>query len=172
MKVQKSEKKKRLKLGLLVLMILMLAIFVAGIIFSYYNTSAPTEALFYGSEERADKIGFFQSVFASKISENTFSYKINTKITFPAWNKPGEILLQNPSVNQHLMALEIVLNNDDQVIFRSGYLKPGYQLKSAPLDTLLSPGNYQATAHIWAIQADSLDLLDLFEEPIEIIVVN
>jgi hypothetical protein len=37
---------------------------------------------------------------------------------------------------------------------------------------LVAHGIYRASAHIWAIDAESLELLDLFEEPIELIIKN
>ena len=168
MNSRKVKRKNSKWVGLIVLLTIMSTILVAGVLLLKNSEQEQQDNTLANQDLRAKNIGIFQSFLSPQNTKDQFSYKINSAIEFPTWNQEGDISLQNPSGNHHLMALEIVLEENNQVIFRSGYLRPGQQIKKAPLDVKLTQGTYRASAHIWAIDAVSLDLLDLFEEPLEI----
>jgi hypothetical protein len=172
MNLRKVKRKKSRWVGLIVLFAIMSSILLAGVLLVRNSEQERPKDTLVDLDSRATNISIFQSFFAAQNTKDQFSYKLNSIIEFMTWDQEGVISLQNPSGNQHLMALEIVLEDNNQVVFRSGYLKPGQQIKKASLDILVAQGIYRASAHIWAIDAESLELLDLFEEPIELIIKN
>jgi hypothetical protein len=172
-KRRSKKRKKRVVAGIfliLVVITIIMAIVIVqnGLAESSFHIKEGLQNL----EPKAEKLGLIEGLISKKSKDNNFSYSINTKIDFKSSGSEGEILLTNPIRNKYLMALEIVLEADERVVFRSGYLMPGQILKKASLQFVLERGEYRAFAHIWAIDPDSLLLLELFEEPIVITIEN
>ena len=80
---------------------------------------------------------------------------------------PGNLSIENPPENQYLMQVELELTDTGEVIYKTGYLKPGQYIASAKLDdTQLGDGVYPTTVWIYAIDMDTLDPVGLLEEHI------
>lgn len=101
---------------------------------------------------------------------DAFSYAIQRRIALSSASAEAELYLENPYKNHHLMAVELVLDETGEVIYRSGYLKPGQRVKSAPLDAVLPAGEYAVTANFCAVDFESFDLLGILEQPVTLTV--
>ena len=101
---------------------------------------------------------------AGKNDGDQFSYKINSSPVFE--NGEGDLEIENPVENRYLMAVEITLENSNDVIFRSGYLKPNQGIKKAELDLPLEAGTYNAVAYFCAVNFESYELLGMLEQEI------
>ncbi|MEG1773409.1 MAG: hypothetical protein RR320_01000 [Oscillospiraceae bacterium] len=111
-----------------------------------------------------------QRFFPAKLNApDVFSYQINGAPTFRIGGT-GDLLIENPAANRYLMAVELVLDSSDEVVLRTGYLKPGQTLKSVPLDTPLAAGTYAVTACFCAVAPGTLELLGILEQPITLTV--
>jgi hypothetical protein len=64
------------------------------------------------------------------------------------------------------MAVEITLEGSDDVIYRSGYIKPNQTIKKAALDEPLESGTYSAVAYFCAVNFESYELLGILEQKI------
>lgn len=103
-------------------------------------------------------------------SPDQFSFEIKKELIFSAASAEAVLLLKNPSQNQYLMVLELVLEDTGEVVLRTGSILPGQMIKKAALDEKLSAGNYKAIAHICAVDAQSGTLVGVLEQPITIVV--
>lgn len=102
------------------------------------------------------------------VGENLFSYRINASPLFSADGKGGNIMVQNPSFNQHLMVLEIAIG--DELLYQSQYIAPNQYIDIIDLQTKLAPDVYKATAYLFAIDPKSLESVGTFECPLTITV--
>lgn len=98
----------------------------------------------------------------------TFSYGIREMPSFTP--DSGTLYIENPAQNTCLMAVELVREGEDEVIFRSGLLAPNQAIENAALDEMIPAGKYPVTALIYAIDPSSGDILGILEENITITV--
>jgi hypothetical protein len=87
-------------------------------------------------------------------------------VVFASPDAEGDIGIENPASSGCLLAVELVLEGADQVIFRSGYIRPDYRIPRAALDVPLSPGSYRAVAYFCEIDPVSLALGDIVQQPV------
>ena len=100
--------------------------------------------------------------------EGLFGYRIDGAPTFRT-DGAGEIGLQNPAFNQYLMVLEIA-DEQDQVIYRSGFVAPNQYLEGIQLRTPLATGQHNCTAYVNAVDPETLLYVDALTCPLQITV--
>ena len=158
-------------MGILVLLIVMvLCGIVVLLVAGRESGSVPAAVIpsdIEGMDERVESAGS-PILFPNKKNDpETFSYEINAKPVFESWDAEGDLKIENPSRNLYLMAVELV-QDDGQVVFRSGYIRPGQKLEQAALDVRLAPGDHPLTALICAVDPQTLELLGILEQPVTV----
>lgn len=138
---------------------------------SHYTGNEP---ILYPDVEGMDKNAYdielspFNSLFGvRKNSEDTFSYKIKRHIEADS-GLFGNAYITNPIENNCLMAVEMTLEGEDDVIYRSGYLKPNQRVDEIKLAKELSPGKYDVTVYFCAVSFDTFELLGILEENVSL----
>lgn len=101
-----------------------------------------------------------------KPGNDAFSYRVEHTITIDEQETASNFLLQNLSYNDYLVVLEIA--QDDAVLYQSKYIAPGQYLDSVALKNTANPDK-PATAYIYLVDPDTLELVETFEEPITIL---
>lgn len=86
--------------------------------------------------------------------KDTVSYALNTVLELKNAKTLAKLGLENPSSNGYLIKVRIELVDDGLVVYESGFIGPGMQIKEAPLDAQLEKGEYAAKAYITAYQID------------------
>ena len=92
-----------------------------------------------------------------KADESTFSFEINSRPVFKDGNSEGNLRIANPPYNKYSIEVDIKLDKEDKVIFKSGKIPPYHYIEKAKLDKKLKAGEYKATAIISAFDSESGD---------------
>ncbi|HAN44869.1 MAG TPA: hypothetical protein DCP97_05695 [Ruminococcaceae bacterium] len=99
-------------------------------------------------------------------------FSIKSNLVFKDAQTPAQLAFENPAQNSCLLATEITLAEDDRVLYRSKYIKPFQYIDTIKLDETLPKGEYKAIAYIAAVDKDTLNVIDVFEQPITIVFEN
>lgn len=179
MDLRRERKKENHIIGILLIMILLCIGAIAIILVSRYSfitTSASVSSTInFGSVDDIDtravkaKAGILAK-FKKQNEPDQFSYEIKKNLVFSDTNSEAELLLKNPKQNGYLMVLELVLEDSQEVILRTGYLLPGQIIKNVALDEELSSGEYKVVANICAVDAQSYELVGILEQPLTVVV--
>ena len=169
----KTRRKQRKAISFTVAVLL--AIFTAAaLIFSRYTGDAPTEYPDVdGQDESAYdmELSFIDTVLGVKKNQpDTFSYEIKKDIKIDVSDNKGVAFITNPPQNNCLMAVEITLWEEDEVIYRSGYIKPNQRIDEIELLTHLDGGTYDVAVYFCAVDFESFELLGILEENITVTV--
>ncbi len=60
------------------------------------------------------------------------------------------VLIENPGNNAKLLKVSIKIDDTEEEVYASNYLKPGTYIESVALDKVLEKGTYNATAYFLA----------------------
>ena len=171
MDLRRERKGSNTIIGILLILIVLVVLVSLYILYTQskaVETIAPVQLENMDARAAPVKKKIF-SLPASKNAPTEFSYSIQQRIKLSDAADEAQLSIENPVKNLHLMVVEIVLEPQGEVIFRSGFIPPGYQITSATLDAPVSAGEYVATAIFYAIDTQSLDILGMLEQSIEII---
>lgn len=98
-----------------------------------------------------------------------FSYVINTQPEFKNGKAAGNILIENPAHNTQLMRVEIE-DEDGELLYTSGYIRPGWHIETIKLESNLKKGRYFAQAYIHAYDKTSRELVSTAYQELEIVI--
>ncbi len=165
--------RKVLRTATILLMIAVAAVLIIGLFRlgksdeeNLPNDSQGTTSVESDQDARNGSLPGFEAT-GEKNGEDVLSYRIHSKPYFKRGDMPGNLSIENPPENQYLMQVELELTDTGEVIYKTGYLKPGQYIASAKLDdTQLGDGVYPTTVWIYAIDMDTLDPVGLLEEHI------
>lgn len=91
-----------------------------------------------------------EAELTQKVSEKEVAFSINANPTFETPESKGNILFENPKSNKKLTRVEITLDSDGTLLYKSGLLEPGSYIPEAKLLETLDYGSYPCTATIYA----------------------
>lgn len=148
------EKKKWLPLLLLFLLLV-------GAIYFFFLRSEPGS--FMAGDmlpDGRDAEGRNMSDLAQELVDASYvTVQINLYPEFEYEGAEGDIGIVNPAVNVFPIAVDIVLDETQEVIYSSGAIFPNEQITSARLDFALPAGSHAATAVFNAYDPDSHERL-------------
>lgn len=159
-------------IGILLILIVMVA---AAALYIIQTQSQAVEASLPLDLEHIDSriSPIKQKLFAMPTSKNEpgkFSYQIHSTLKFDDATDETEFAIENPANNLYLMVVELVQQPEDEVIFRSGYIPPGYRIAKATLDTSVGQGEHAATAIFYALDPETRDIIGMLEQPVALII--
>lgn len=99
-------------------------------------------------------------------SDGLFGYRMNLTPTFSAERKSGNLEIHNPAFNSYILVVELCLADSEQVIYRSQYIPPDYNLTAVSLEEPLEAGSYPAVAYLNLIDPKTMQLADILEQPL------
>lgn len=85
-----------------------------------------------------------------QLDESMISFSINSNAVFKQGDGEGNLMIENPEHNAKIMMVELYKNDNDELIYQSGKIKPGYYIENVKLDKPLSQGVYDCTAYFKA----------------------
>lgn len=146
-----EEKQKNKKKRLLILLLLLLAL---GGISAYFFTRPEAKPVsmvsgeFLPEGKDANKISDaeLKKMAQQKVDRSKFNMVIAPDATFESSDQAGELIIQNPTNNAYPVNVEITQEDNGELIYTSGAIQPGYEVKEAKLEKKLSKGDYPATA--------------------------
>ncbi len=89
------------------------------------------------------------------LDRSMIAFSINTSPVFLNGTSEGNLLIETPGNNAKLLRVSILINETDEEIYASRYLKPGTYIENVKLDKVLEKGTYDATAYFLAYEEDS-----------------
>ena len=146
-----EEKQKNKKKWLLILLLLLLALGGIGAYFFTRQEAKPVSMIsgeFLPEGKDANKISDadLKKMAQEKVDRSKFNMVIAPDATFESSDKAGELTIQNPAHNAYPVNVEITRNDNGDLIYTSGAVQPGEEIKEAKLEKKLSKGDYPATA--------------------------
>lgn len=148
--LNKQPENKRKRLLLLLLLLLLLSV---GGYFVYQHFNQPDTPVTVVSGEFLP-----DGKDASKISEKELQNMAQKKVDASQFNMvfaptatvdqdmTSDLFIQNPAHNGHPINVEIRLKGSNDLVYTSGAMQPGYEIKGATLEKKLEKGEHQATA--------------------------
>ena len=104
------------------------------------------------------------------MEEGTVSYQINANMTYRTAKETLDLMAANPEENFCYLRVRLI-GEDGEVLFESGMLKPGTQLKNASLIRVPEKGVYAATAEFEAFDIATLQALGTVQCAVQINVI-
>ena len=89
------------------------------------------------------------------LDRSMIAFSINTSPVFIDGTSEGNLLIENPGNNAKLLKISIQINDTEEEVYTSNFLKPGTYIESAKLDKVLEKGTYDATAYFSAYEEDT-----------------
>lgn len=80
-----------------------------------------------------------------KVDDSQFNMMITSEATFNN-DMTGNLQIKNPDSNHNPVNVVVTLDSNGEVVYSSGAIQPGEEIKQATLEKKLSAGNYPATA--------------------------
>ena len=84
------------------------------------------------------------------LDRSVIAFSINTSPVFLNGTAKGNLLIENPGNNAKLLKVSIKIDDTEEEVYASNYLKPGTYIESVALDKVLEKGTYNATAYFLA----------------------
>ena len=106
------------------------------------------------------------------LDNSMIAFSINTSPVFLNGTSEGNLLIENPGNNAKLLRISILINDTDEEIYSSNYLKPGTYIEAAKLNKVLEKGTYDATAYFSAYEEETGEYIGQTGAQIEITVQN
>ena len=139
------DKKYKILILLLILIIPLSIIFITNSKNNKVNISGGIlqEGVIPGYTEEQIK-----EILQRKADESTFSFEINSRPIFKNGESEGNIRIANPPYNKYLITVEIKLDDNNKIVFKSGEILPNHYIEYAKLNRKLKAGEHNATATI------------------------
>lgn len=149
--IEKQPENKRKKLLLLLLLLLLLS--VGGyLIYQHFNqpdtpvTVVSGEFLPDGKDAKEISEKELANMAQKKVDASQFNMVIAPNAKVNKENMSSDLFIQNPKHNANPINVEIRLKDSNELVYTSGAIKPGYEVKGATLEKELEEGDHPATA--------------------------
>lgn len=90
------------------------------------------------------------------IEEGSIAYQINTQMTYQRDKETLDLMAANPEENTYYIRVRLICEGEE-LLFESGMLKPGSQLKNASPNRVLEKGVYPVTVEFEAFDIATLE---------------
>ncbi|MEY8392398.1 hypothetical protein D3Z36_11420 [Lachnospiraceae bacterium] len=151
-----SKRKKRLLAIAGILLLLLLTILICYFLF----TKKDNQNLEYDDNATAGilpgiDIDERRKELQNLLDKSKIAFSINTSPVFLNGTSKGNLLIENPGNNAKLLRVSILIDDTEEEIYASKYLKPGTYIENVKLDKVLEKGTYNATAYFSAYDETS-----------------
>ncbi|MBR3587130.1 MAG: hypothetical protein IKO00_14000 [Oscillospiraceae bacterium] len=107
-----------------------------------------------------------------KVEEGMINISMNTSPSFENGATAGNLMIVNEGVNRYPQVVEIIRNDTNEQIYKSGAIPVGSKIETAKLNTVLSAGTYECTALFYNVDPDTGSFLGCAGAIIKITVLN
>lgn len=151
------------RIGMILSGTLLAAILLTGVWF-IFNKAAPKDGIEF---EDNVSMGIMPGVdmeqrlkeLQEKLDKGMIAFSVNTNPVFSTGTAAGNLMLENPGNNAKLLIAKIVLNDTQETVFTSKYIKPGSYMDQVKLDKVLEAGVYPATVYFEAYTEDTAEYI-------------
>lgn len=82
----------------------------------------------------------------SVVDDGYFNLQMDTELIFNSSKESGKIQIINPEQNKSIIAVDVFLQDEDELLYESGSIYPGQYVNKGKLLKELAKGEYQAYA--------------------------
>ncbi|OEG15709.1 hypothetical protein BCR23_08735 [Enterococcus quebecensis] len=82
----------------------------------------------------------------SVVDDGYFNLQMDTELIFNSSNENGKIQIINPDQNKSIIAVDVFLDGEDDLLYESGSIYPGQYVNKGKLLKNLAKGEYQGYA--------------------------
>ena len=107
-----------------------------------------------------------------KVNEKTIAFSINASPVYKDGKSKGNILFENPKNNDKLTRMELIRDETEELIYKTGLMEPGSYVPEAELLVDLPAGTYVCTAYIYAYRQSDESFLGKVAAGITVTVQN
>lgn len=158
----KEKRRRRRRIGILILLLLLLLSLGTCAVLTW----GPAEAedinsavvLMPGGDVNAEEIKDRESLEAAMQEEadaHYFTLQIFPEAYFSSGTGEGSFSLMNPATNVYPISFEITRDDTGEVLYQSGTILPGQQVKTLSLVKCPPAGSYAATVSVLIFNADT-----------------
>ncbi len=90
-----------------------------------------------------------------KVEEGMINISMNTTPNFANGTSAGNLMIVNEGINRYPQVVEIMRNDTNEVIYKSGAIAVGSKIESAKLSTDLDAGTYECTAMFYNVDPET-----------------
>ncbi len=90
-----------------------------------------------------------------KVEEGMINISMNTSPSFENGSAAGNLMIVNEGINRYPQVVEIIRNDTNEQIYKSGAIPVGSKIESAKLNTVLSAGTYECTALFYNVDPNT-----------------
>jgi len=94
-----------------------------------------------------------------KVEEGMINISMNTTPTFSDGTSAGNVMIVNEGVNNYPQVVEIVRNDNNETIYKSGAIPVGSKIETAKLAVDLPAGTYDCTALFYNVSPETGEYL-------------
>lgn len=94
-----------------------------------------------------------------KVEQGMINISMNTSPIFQNGTSTGNLMIVNVSINNYPQVVEIVRNDTNESIYKSGAIAVGSKIEKAKLDVDLDAGTYDCTAMFYNVDPATGDFL-------------
>lgn len=158
------DRKKGNKKMQVILLIFLLIGCLIGAYYIYQNKADEKERLDRASGAEAGILPGLteeelQAELNRRVEEGNLAISINTQLTFPSGTEMGNVRIENSAKNHYLMVVEMYRKDNNERIYKSGTIEPGYYLAQDKLEKDLLKGKYEVNVHFKAYDTKTEDFV-------------
>lgn len=149
-KIETKENYKKYKRRWLLLLLLILTITGGGVYF-YFSQKEPVRVVsgdylpdIKDAKKMTDKE--VKAAEQKEVDASKFNMVIKPEALFQNGKEKGNLYIQNPEINAYPVEVVITLDKENEVVYSSGAIEPGYEINEVKLEKNLPQGEYLATA--------------------------
>ncbi|OEG18490.1 hypothetical protein BCR22_10915 [Enterococcus plantarum] len=146
-----NEEKKKKKRLLILLLLFLLAASAAGLYYYFSTKTEPVQVVSgdylpdaKGAKKMSDKD--LKAAEQKAVDASKFNMVIKSEAVFENGDSEGSLYIQNPIENGYPINVVIHLDSNNEQVYSSGAIQPGYEINGAKLEKKLAQGDYPATA--------------------------
>lgn len=179
MEKQKTKTPMKKKVILTLSAILLVVVTFTAAYFLFYKANKPTDPNGIEFEDNAT-MGIMPGVdldqrlkeLQDELDKGMIAFSVNTNPVFASGTSEGNLMLENPGNNAKLLVARVVINNTNETVYTSKYIKPGSYIENIKLDKVLDAGTYDATVYFQAYTEDDAEYIGETGASITILVQN
>lgn len=93
------------------------------------------------------------------LDRSVIAFSINTSPVFLNGTSEGNLLIENPGNNAKPLQVRILIDDTEEEVYASKYIKPGSYIEKVKLDKVLEKGTYPATAYFSAYDENTTEYI-------------
>ncbi|MDD3228296.1 MAG: hypothetical protein PHE09_03665 [Oscillospiraceae bacterium] len=147
--------------------VILILLIIAAVLFIFKSCSGDTSpsptpsggivydaAAVEGGWDEADTDKIVDSL-NEKVEQGMINISMNTSPIFQNGTSTGNLMIVNESINNYPQVVEIVRNDTNEGIYKSGAIAVGSKIESAKLDADLNAGTYDCTAMFYNVDPET-----------------